>query len=91
MALWGKTDTANDAPKYLSSADASNVFLVDIDEAAANKGIGLGTGGWNLYTTYTDANGNTRHKAENLVAMAVTAADAGDGLNDANNDIVVDS
>lgn len=80
MALWGKTDTAAAAPKYLSEADADNVYFVDITEAgvAANKAKGLGTGGWNLYTTYTDANGATRHRAETLVAMGVTAASAGD-------------
>jgi hypothetical protein len=80
MALWGKTDEANSAPKYLSSADAANAYLVDITEASvtANKAKGLGTGGWNLYTTYTDGTGATRHRAETLVAMAVTAADAGD-------------
>ena len=80
MALWGKTDEANSAPKYLSSADAANAYLVDITEASvtANKAKGLGTGGWNLYTTYTDGTGATRHRAETLVAMAVTASDAGD-------------
>jgi len=80
MALWGKTDEANSAPKYLSSADAANAYLVDITEASvtANKAKGLGTGGWNLYTTYTDGTGATRHRAETLVAMAVTAGDAGD-------------
>lgn len=80
MALWGKTDTAAAAPKYLSDTDADKVYFVDITEAgvAANKAKGLGTGGWNLYSTYTDANGATRHRAENLVAMSVTAGAAGD-------------
>ena len=80
MALWGKTDEAGSVPKYLNSTDADNAYFIDTTEAgvASNKAKGLGTGGWNLYTTYTDANGNTRHKAENLVAMRVTAADAGD-------------
>ena len=80
MALWGKTDAAASVPKYLSEADKDRVYFVDITEAgvAANKAKGLGTGGWNLYTTYTDANGATRHRAENLVAMGVTAVAAGD-------------
>ena len=80
MSLWGKTDTAADAPKYLSDADADNAYFVDITEAgvAANKAKGLGTGGWNLYSTYTDSDGATRHRAENLVAMGVTAVNAGD-------------
>ena len=80
MALWGKTDAAASVPKYLSEADKDRVYFVDITEAGvdANKAKGLGTGGWNLYTTYTDTNGNTRHRAENIVAMGVTASDAGD-------------
>lgn len=80
MALWGKTDTAEDAPKYVPAADANNVFFVDVTEAgiAANKAKGLGTGGWNLYTTYEAESGETRHKAETLVAMRVTALAAGD-------------
>lgn len=94
MALWGKTDTADDAPSYLNTTDAGNCYFIDITEAGvtANKAKGLDTGGWNLYTTYTDANGATRHKAECLVAMGVTAVDAGDDGstgNTADEDLVV--
>ena len=94
MALWGKTDEAASVPKYLNTADAGNAYFVDIEEAgvAANKAKGLDTGGWNLYTTYTDANGATRHKAECLVAMGVAAVDAGDAGttgNTADEDTVV--
>jgi hypothetical protein len=80
MAQWGKTDTAADAPNYVADADKSKVFFVDTTEAAvaSNQAKGLGTPGWNQYTTYTDSNGNTRHRAETLVAMKVAAADAGD-------------
>jgi hypothetical protein len=80
MALWGKTDTVADVPKYLNAADKSNVYFVDIEEAtvAANKAKGLDTSGWTKYTTYTDTNSVTRHKAEVLVAMGVAAADSGD-------------
>lgn len=88
MALWGNTDTANDAPKYLSSDvdavwpnDADQAFFIDTTEAAvtANRAQGLKTGGWNAYTTYTTNGGTvTRHKVEPLVAMAVSAGDAGD-------------
>lgn len=80
MPLWGKTDTANSVPKYLSDADQDRAYFVDITEAgvASNKAKGLGTGGWNLYTTYTDSDGATRHRAENIVAMGVSAGDAGD-------------
>ena len=80
MSLWGKTDTANDAPNYSASADANNIFFVDTTEAgvAGNRAKGLKTPGWNKYTTYTDAAGNTRHKVEPLVALAATAGAAGD-------------
>ena len=80
MALWGKTDEAASVPKYLSEADQDKAYFVDTTEAAvvANKAKGLGTAGWNLYSTYTDANGNTRHRSETLVAMGVAAVSAGD-------------
>lgn len=88
MALWGKTDTAGDIPKWLEddvnntnkSNDKDNAVFVDLTEAGveANRAKGLHTPGWNLYHTYTDQNGNTRHKAESLVPMKVLQADAGD-------------
>jgi hypothetical protein len=80
MALWGKTDSVADVPKYLSEDDKDKVYFIDTTEAgvASNKAKGLSTGGWNLYETYVDGNGNTRHKAETLVAMGVSAGDAGD-------------
>jgi len=80
MALWGNTDVDASVPKYLNTADNAKAYFIDTTEAAvaANRGKGLKTGGWNLYETYTDANGATRHKAESLVAMSVSASDAGD-------------
>lgn len=80
MALWGKTDAAASVPKYLSEADQDKAYFVDTTEAsvASNKAKGLGTAGWNLYSTYEDSDGVTRHRAENLVAMKVTAVTAGD-------------
>jgi len=88
MAQWGKTDVAGDVPKWLET-DANNTnksndedlaVFVDLTEAgiAANRAKGLKTPGWNLYHTYTDQNGATRHKAESLVPMKVTAVAAGD-------------
>jgi hypothetical protein len=72
MALWGNTDTAADAPKYLSGDAATEA--VD-----TNRDKGLKTTGWNAYSTYTTNGGTvTRHKVETLVAMTRTAADAGD-------------
>lgn len=86
MPLWGNTDTENDKPKYLNTADKANTVFVDTAEAGtdSNQAKGLDTSGWNLYTTYTTNGGTvTRHKAENLVAMGVSAEDAGDAADDA--------
>jgi|TARA_Y100000114_G_scaffold40922_1_gene36426 hypothetical protein len=100
MALWGNTDDANSAPKYLNSTDKDNAYFVDTTEAAvaSNRAKGLKTGGWNLYTTYTAGAGGaiTRHKAESLVAMSIAQGDAGldkGGADDATNEdtVVADS
>ena len=103
MGSWGKTDTLADAPKWLNaddpnkSNDLDNAFFVDVSEAqvASNIAKGLNTPGWNLYHTYQDQNGNTRHKAEPLVVMKVSAVDAGDlgitGNKDIEDSTVADS
>jgi hypothetical protein len=88
MALWGKTDALASVPKWLEddanntnkSNDRDNAVFVDTEEAgvASNRAKGLKTPGWNLYHTYTDGLGNTRHKTEILIPMKVSAADAGD-------------
>lgn len=93
MAQWGKTDAAGSVPKYLEtdanntnkSHDADNAYFVDTDEAAvaSNRAKGLKTPGWNLYHTYTTADGRTRNIAEPLVTMKVSATDAGDQADDA--------
>jgi hypothetical protein len=89
MALWDKKDDANSAPKWLTTAELDDTYFVDNTEAgvAANQAKGLSTPGWNKYTTYTDANGKTRHKAEVLVAMSATALEAGDLGTSGNTDI----
>lgn len=76
----GLTITANEQPASLTDAELSQVFGVDTTEAAvaANKAKGLGTPGWVKYTTYTDAQGTTRNKAEVLVAMSSITGDAAD-------------
>jgi len=80
MALWGNTDATASIPKYLTDAEKEDAFFIDTDEAAltANRAKGLRTGGWNLYDTYTDSGGATRHRVESLVAMNRTSAEAGD-------------
>jgi hypothetical protein len=84
MALWGKTDADADRPKYLNTADLAKAIFVDVTEAQqpANRSRGLNGPGWWLYSTYTDAAGDTRHKAECLVALQMAAADAGDRADD---------
>lgn len=78
MSLWSNTDAAGSKPKNLSTAEKADVSGVSVDEAqnAANIAKGLNTPGWVKYTTYTDAQGNTRHKSEVLVAMATITGDA---------------
>lgn len=87
MALWGKTDTAAGAPKYLSTdANAvpqvkrANAYFVDMTEAAvaSNRAAGLHTPGWNMFTSYTDSSGRTRRRVECLVPVRATAVAAGD-------------
>ena len=64
------------------------VFVDDTEQAvAANKSRGIWGPGWWLYNTYTTAAGDTRHKAECIAFVHVTAAAAGD---DADDTIVAD-
>lgn len=99
MALWGKTDNAAGAPKFLSTdvnatpnIDRDNAYFVDLTEAgiASNRNAGLHTPGWNLVQTYTNSAGATRRRVESLVPMKVTAASAGDaGVSGSGDDSVV--
>lgn len=83
MPLWGKTDAVASQPNWINLADypaGTQLIFVDSTEAqlAVNKARGLTGAGWWLYREYTAASGETRHKAECLVTMAVTAGAAGD-------------
>lgn len=79
MALWTKVDNDAGKPKYLSDdlrndqsvSDKDATLGVDVAEAttAANIAKGIKTPGWTKYRTYTDNHGNTRNKAEVLVAF----------------------
>lgn len=101
MSLWGKTDTAASAPKFLlTDAGAApqvkrdNAYFVDMTEAAlaSNRAVGLQTPGWNLFTSYTDSAGNTRRRVECLVPVRAATVDAGDlgvTANTAIEDLVV--
>jgi hypothetical protein len=63
-----------------AAAGQPGIFFVDAQEAqaTANKAKGITGAGWWLYRTYTDAQSATRHKAECLIALAASAAAAGD-------------
>jgi hypothetical protein len=82
-------NTARDYGGLPDQVDVNNAFFVDTTEAAveSNRDSGLRTPGWNLFTTYTDANGATRRRVESLVVMKVAAADAGDLGVSGNTDI----
>ena len=83
MSLYGKTDTAADAPTWLSEDPAAsrnslkdNAFFVDTLEAKVpgNRAKGIKTPGWVLYKEY----GTGRKYSEVLVPMKMTPGDAGD-------------
>lgn len=76
----GLTVTARELPAYVQDADRASIFGIDVVEADQldNKEIGINTPGWGKYTTYTDGNGNVRHKFESMVAMGSITGDAND-------------
>ena len=75
--------TVAGAQGYATAARRS-VFIDDTEATLAeNIERGLNAPGWWEYMTYTDADGNTRHKAVHLVAFKdapVNAADADDDV-----------
>ena len=78
MALWSNTDEASSKPKYTNHADKAATVGVDVVEANLGAAKGINTPGWVKYSTYTDAQGNTRHKSEVLVAMSSMTLDDDD-------------
>jgi hypothetical protein len=76
MSLYGKTDSAANLTKagrgVAASSQAKTIVFVDNKEAALaeNKARGINAPGWWSYFTYTDGEGNVRHKAEMLVTIA---------------------
>lgn len=77
MSLYGRTDSNENLDKAalaLGCAYSSEYDILFVSEAEAqltvNKARGIiGPGYW-AYLTYTDADGNTRHKSELIVALA---------------------
>ena len=76
MSLYGRTDSnANKAKAGIGVAATSQakqtIFIDDTEAALAeNKARGLNAPGWWSYYTFTDCDGNTRHKADMLVTIA---------------------
>lgn len=76
MSLYGRTDSAGNVTKagrgIAASSQAKTIVFVDNQEAALaeNKARGINAPGWWSYFTYTDGEGNVRHKAEHLVTIA---------------------
>ncbi|AOO12118.1 hypothetical protein Np200711_172 [Cyanophage S-RIM44] len=76
MSLYGNTDSDANVTKagrgIAASSQAKQTIFIDNTEAALaeNKARGLNAPGWWSYYTYTDCEGNTRHKAEMLVTIA---------------------
>jgi hypothetical protein len=75
MSLYGRTDSNTNKTKagrgIAASSQAKTIVFVDETEAQLNENRtrGIDGPGWWSYFTYTDAAGNTRHKAEKLVAL----------------------
>jgi len=76
MSLYGRTDSNANKTKagvgIAASSQAKTTVFVDKTEAqlAETRSRGITAPGWWSYFTYTDADGNTRHKAEQLVNIA---------------------
>lgn len=78
----GLTVVAYEKPAYLQRAELPDTYGIDAGEVTTEeaKSAGINTAGWGKYTTYTDGNGNVRHKFESLVAMGSITGDADDDL-----------
>lgn len=87
-AVSGATAYIQQGPKYISNVATSenvytiqNVYGVDRVEVQVteNKNRNFSQPGWTHYNTYTTTQGETRHKAEVLVAMSKNFASNADG------------
>lgn len=88
MSLYGKDDSNTNVTKagrgVGASSQAKQIIFIDNTEAALeeNKERGLNAPGWWSYFTFTDCEGNTRHKAEHLVTIADPEANASETQSD---------
>ena len=74
-----------------NAAIAARVVFIDDVEAtlAENTERGLNAPGWWQYTSYTDGEGETRHKAVHLCSMKDAPANAADSDDDVAADVAV--
>jgi len=90
MSLYGRVDSAANQTAVGrtrgNGAGSATETIVFVDETeaglAANKERGITAPGWWAYRTYTDAAGNTRHKAEHLMVLTNPEANADETLAD---------
>jgi hypothetical protein len=88
MSLYGKDDSNTNVTKagrgVSASSQAKQIIFIDNTEAALaeNKERGLNAPGWWSYYSFTDCEGNTRHKAEHLVTIADPEPNAQETQND---------
>lgn len=81
----GASGATGSTQQFSSAGDhiynGRDLYFIDGDEAqqAENIARGLNTPGWTNYRSYTDANGNVRHKSEVLVAMSAYSGATGVG------------
>jgi len=90
MPLYGKEDSVDNQSKVAltrgngAGSVAETIVFVDETEARLdeNKSRGITGPGWWAYRTYTDASGNTRHKANFLMVLADAEDNANETLAD---------
>jgi hypothetical protein len=88
MSLYGRTDSNANKTKagrgIAARSITPTVVFVDQTEAklSQNRARGIDGPGWWSYFTYTDHDGNTRHKAEKLVALSNPDINANETQND---------
>lgn len=90
MSLYGRVDSVENQTKVGltrgNGAGSATETIVFVDETEAglseNKLRGITAPGWWAYRTYTDASGNTRHKAEHLMILTNPEANADETLSD---------
>lgn len=90
MSLYGKTDSTDNQTKAgyalgngYGSVTKTIVYIDDTESSLhENQSRGITAPGWWAYSTYTDAEGATRHRSEHLVAFTAGEANADESLAD---------